>query len=308
MLRRQHRAVSTGSRRSRRTFVVSVVHGDRSGGPTYELRLVRARAGRVRLDVGPLAVDVLTRDEALAELDALVARGRGGSVFTPNLNHIVLASRDAAFRSAYARASLTLADGAPLVWASRLLGARLPAKLSGSDMAIPIARLAARRGWRLYLLGAAPGVARAVAARLVAECGVEVAGVDDADVRLGDAAGDAAVLERIRRAQPHVVLVALGAPKQELWIDRHLHDLVPAVAIGVGATLDFLAGRVSRAPRWMSAAGLEWSYRLAQEPGRLWRRYILHDPAALAILLRAAFRPRRDRIRYVPRATPLARV
>jgi N-acetylglucosaminyldiphosphoundecaprenol N-acetyl-beta-D-mannosaminyltransferase len=268
--------------------------------PPAAARAAVARGLRVRF--GRLWVDALTFAEGLAEIDALVRLGRGGSVFTPNVDHVVLADRDRSFRRAYRSASLSFADGTPVLWASRLLGERLPAKLSGSDMVVPIAELAARRGWRVYLLGGAPGVAAEAADRLRALCGVNVVGVDDAVIRLdGAGADDAEVIARIRRARPELLLVALGAPKQELWIARTVPKLGATVAVGVGATLDFIAGRVRRAPAWMSAAGLEWLYRLAQEPRRRWRRYLVQDPAFVLIVLRTLRLRRAQRRRVVAR-------
>jgi N-acetylglucosaminyldiphosphoundecaprenol N-acetyl-beta-D-mannosaminyltransferase len=167
-------------------------------------------------------------------------------------------------------------------------------------MLVPIAHRAARRGWKIYLVGGTAGVAMEAGRRLAAECGVEIAGVDASQIGV-DRATDAGVLERIRAASPQLIFVALGAPKQERWIDEHAHELSPAVAMGVGASLDFVAGRVRRAPSWLSALGLEWAFRLVQEPRRLWRRYLVRDPVALAILLRAALRPRSQRVRLVPR-------
>jgi len=258
---------------------------------------------RLRLRVGHLWIDRLTRDEALAEVSALVETGRGGSVFTPNVHHVVMAESNAAFRAAYDRANLTLADGAPIVWASRILRPPLPAKLSGSDMVRPIAQLAAQRGWRLYLLGGSPGAALRAAQRLTEAYGLAVVGTDDSQVGIAaDAAVDEPILDRIRRARPDIIFVGLGAPKQELWIDRMSAWLVPAVAIGVGASIDFLSGAARRAPRWMSGAGLEWVHRLSQDPRRLWRRYLLQGPTYGQIVLRSLRLPRDQRVRSVPPA------
>ena len=227
-------------------------------------------------------------EEALARIEELVSRREGGAVFTPNVDHVVKAERDLAFREAYARASLSLADGMPLLWASRLLGAPLPEKISGSDLVIPLARLAARKGWRVYLLGGEPGVAQEAGDRLAQELGLHVVGTDSPVIRPDGGADDAEqLLERLRVAKPDLLLVALGAPKQELFIDRFAKQIGPVVALGVGGSLDFVAGRVRRAPRWMSRAGLEWAYRLAQEPRRMWRRYLIEDPAFVAIVARS---------------------
>jgi N-acetylglucosaminyldiphosphoundecaprenol N-acetyl-beta-D-mannosaminyltransferase len=259
------------------------------------------RPTRVRVRVGRLWIDALTRETALEALESLVAGRRGGSIFTPNVDHIVTAETNAAFRRAYRRASLTFADGAPVVWASWFLRPPLPAKLSGSDMILPIARLAAARKWKVYLLGGGEGAAREAAARLRSEFNVDVVGTDDARVPMqADALVDAEVLERIRRAAPDLIFVGLGAPKQELWIDRMGRELSPAVAIGVGASIDFIAGRLRRSPALMSAIGLEWLYRLAQEPRRLWRRYLIQDPRFVKLVLRTKMLPRPQRVRVVP--------
>ena len=119
-------------------------------------------------------------------------------------------------------------------------------------------------------------------------------------IRVGDRSPEQlAIVERIRAARPDLLLVALGAPKQEFWIDEHFAEIAPAVALGVGASLDFIAGTIRRSPRWMSKVGLEWLYRLGQEPKRLWRRYLVDDPKFLAIVLRTWRLPRAERERWL---------
>jgi N-acetylglucosaminyldiphosphoundecaprenol N-acetyl-beta-D-mannosaminyltransferase len=247
-----------------------------------------------RVRIGRVWIDALTRTEALDGIRHLVERGLGGSVFTPNVDHILMAESNPEFRRAYRRASLVFADGVPVVWGARLLRVPVPEKLSGSDMLLPIARLAASQGWRVYLLGGNPGVARDAAARLSTDEGVRIVGVDDPFIKL-DAPDPThpEIVARIREAKPDLLFVALGAPKQELWISRYGHELGPTVAIGVGASLDFVAGHLTRAPRWISAAGLEWLYRLLQEPRRLWRRYLLRGPRFLPVLMRGLASDRR---------------
>jgi N-acetylglucosaminyldiphosphoundecaprenol N-acetyl-beta-D-mannosaminyltransferase len=257
--------------------------------PSPDGRRDAIRHPRVRF--GSIWIDSLTSAAALHEIEQLVRRGDGGAVFTPNVDHVVTAEDDAAFRAAYARASLSLVDGQPLVWASRLLGLPLPERISGADLVDPLMQLAGRRGWRIFLVGGSKGAARAAAESFRQRHGVGVAGVEDGRVGLEATAADEALLSRIADARPHLVLVALGAPKQELWIDARRQRLAPAVAVGVGATLDFISGAVSRAPPWMRRAGLEWVYRLVQEPGRLARRYLWNDPRFLAILARTWLSP-----------------
>ena len=253
---------------------------------------------RRQIRLGHLWIDALDFQGALDAIEALVDRGQGGSVFTPNVDHVVSAEDDAGLRAAYADVSLSLADGQPVVWASRLLGTPLPAKVSGSDLVWPLMARAARRGWGVYLLGGAPGAAEVAGARLVRELGVRIVGVDAARIPLEAVPGAVdAALERVRAARPDLVLVALGSPKQERWIHRSLAALRPAVALGVGASLDFLAGQVRRSPAWMSRAGLEWLYRLGQEPRRMAHRYLVKDPRFLAVLARTARAPAATRTR-----------
>ncbi|HET7753829.1 MAG TPA: WecB/TagA/CpsF family glycosyltransferase [Anaeromyxobacteraceae bacterium] len=242
-----------------------------------------------RLSIGNLQVDAHTFASALGAIEALVSAGKGGAVFTPNVDHVVKVEHDAELREAYAAADLCLADGMPLVWASRLLSTRLPERVAGSDLVVPLLELAARRGWGVYLLGGAPGSPERAAVEASRLTGVRIAGTDAPVIDLSRPhEGDGtAALVRVRAARPELLLVGLGAPKQELWIHRHRVELAPTVAIGVGASIDFLAGRIPRAPQWMAQSGLEWAYRLAREPRRLARRYLLEDPEFLIILARA---------------------
>jgi N-acetylglucosaminyldiphosphoundecaprenol N-acetyl-beta-D-mannosaminyltransferase len=247
-----------------------------------------AERARRRLRLGSVPIDELTFAQALDAIAAMIAGGEGGTVFTPNVDHVVMADHDARFRRAYETANLSLADGMPVLWAARLLGRPLPAKISGSDLVLPLMERAAREQWRVYILGGAPGVGALAAARLTERFpGIVIAGTDAPRIDMdAPPSSRAAVLDRVRAAKANVVLVALGAPKQELWMAEAAPDLRPAVLLGVGAAVDFIAGTAKRAPPWMSASGLEWIHRFAQEPRRLWRRYLLRDPEFLVIVLR----------------------
>jgi N-acetylglucosaminyldiphosphoundecaprenol N-acetyl-beta-D-mannosaminyltransferase len=230
-------------------------------------------------------IDGVDFKQALDAIEALVRSKSGGMVFTPNVDHVVLAEKDARFRAAYRAVNLSLVDGTLLLWASRLLGWSLPEKVSGSDLLLPLMQRAAQCGFRVYLLGGAPGVAEAARERLQQQFPeLLVVGCDESRVDVD--ALDPAILERIARAAPDLVLVALGAPKQEVFIFEQRERLGSAVCIGVGGSLDFVAGTRKRAPRWISRIGLEWLYRLLQEPRRLFRRYLLRDPLFAWILTR----------------------
>src|SRR5262245_14986488 len=249
-----------------------------------------------RVRFGQLWIDAVTFSQAVDEIERLVDRREGGSVFTPNVDHVVKVDADPVFREAYARCSLSLADGQPVVWASRLLGERLPEKVSGSDLAFPLMERAGQRGWRVYLCGGPPGVAEAAAEVATKKYGVNIVGTESPRMPLVANPEDDAIADRVRKANAQLLMVGFGAPKQELFIHRVGDKLGPAVALGIGASLDFMAGRVPRAPRWMSRSGLEWLYRLGKEPRRLWRRYLVDDPKFLLILWRTLRAPREQRV------------
>jgi N-acetylglucosaminyldiphosphoundecaprenol N-acetyl-beta-D-mannosaminyltransferase len=255
---------------------------------------------RQRLRFGRVWVDVLSFAEALRAIEALVDARQGGSVFTPNVDHVVKAESNEAFRRAYDDVSLSLADGMPLIWSAPLLGCPLPERVAGSDLLMPVLEMAARRKWRVYLLGGAPGVAPTVAEMLTRDMGITVVGWDDAFIERDGSDPSGNSVARAQAAQADLIFVALGPPKQELWIHRSREAIRPAVALGVGASLDFLAGKYKRAPEWMRRYGLEWAYRLSQEPRRLWRRYLVEGPRFLGIVLSTWRRPLPERLRQHP--------
>lgn len=263
-------------------------------------------ANAPRLRFGHLWVDAVSFDQAVACLERLVDEGLGGAVYTPNVDHVVIAERSEAFQKAYSRVDLSLADGQLLVWCSPLLGLALPAKVSGSDLFLPAMQLAGRRGYGVYLLGSLPEVCAAASERLRREEGVEVVGTDSPFIGLAPRPDEDAVVERLAASKPALVLVCLGAPKAELFIERVRERLPGAVFLAIGASLDFYVGRVRRAPPWMQRTGVEWLFRLLQEPRRLWRRYLLDDPRFLAVLLRTRLAPRAARVREVAPAAAAA--
>ena len=202
-------------------------------------------------------------------------------VVTPNVDHAVMFQHDEQLRAAYDEASLVVADGAPLIAASKLLGKDLPERVAGSDLApglLAAADLAASEGarpLRLFLLGAGPGVADRAAEKIRAKWpSIEVVGVFCPPLGFEhDQAENEQILATVNDAQPDVLLIGLGAPKQELWIHRFHKQLETRVALCAGATIDFLAEEKRRSPRWMQRLGLEWVHRLASEPRRLAGRY-----------------------------------
>ena len=205
-------------------------------------------------------------------------------VVTPNVNHVVRLDGSPEFQAAYAAASLVVADGWPVVAASRWLGRPLPETVPGSDLVpailarLSITRAAALQPLRVFLLGAAPGVAdRAAHSVEAVNPGVRIVGTCAPPFGFASDAGQcAAIIEQISRSDCELLVIGLGAPLQELWVQRHAAALDVKVALCVGATIDFLAGHKPRAPMWMRQVGLEWLHRAMSEPRRLAGRY-LHD-------------------------------
>src|SRR5436309_5448241 len=235
-------------------------------------------------------VDQLTQQQVLDRIEQIVARRRAGGnilpcqqVVTVNTEFVMAAQHNSDFRNAINTAALVVPDGIGVVWATRYVGRPAPERVTGTDTLIALAQRCAASGYRLYLLGAAPGVAEKAAAYLQKIApGLAIAGTYAGTPTQDE---EDAIIERIRGSNADVLCVAYGAPAQELWIYRNLARLPVAVAMGVGGAYDFLSGRQRRAPRVMQRLGLEWLYRLYREPWR-WRRMLALPHFALKVLLR----------------------
>lgn len=234
-----------------------------------------------RISILGVRIDPLTMDDAIARLLEWIRQPRYDCryVVTPNVNHVVRFQTDELLRASYADASLVVVDGKPVLLVSRLLGRALPEVVPGVDLCSALLDAACRElPLRVFLLGAAEGVAQRAAARVMAQWpGVEVCGTysPPMDFSIASTSSETAV-ERINAARPDVLVVGLGAPKQEIWVHQVSGRLNVKVAMCLGAAIDYLSGQKSRAPRWMRSAGLEWAYRVMTEPRRLTRRYV-HD-------------------------------
>lgn len=214
-------------------------------------------------------VHAVTVAQTLALIDGFIAEGKPRQICTVNPEFVMRAQADAAFHDLLMRADLNVADGVGLLWAARRLGSYLPERVPGSSMVEWIAERAAQRGWRVFLLGAAPGGAERAARRLQERyAGLQIAGTYAGSPRPEEAPE---IIDRIRSARVDVLLVAFGAPAQDEWIDRYKSTLGVPVSMGVGGAFDFLAGTAVRAPGWMQRLGLEWLHRLWRQPWR-WKR------------------------------------
>lgn len=260
-------------------------------------RDIQAKMGHAdhKVRVFGVDVDVVTLDHAVEKILEFLAGGEHAAVaeharlsrvvVTPNLDHAVMLRSNEQLRRAYARADLVVADGMPLIWASNLMGTPLPERVAGSDL-VPALFKRGPLGLRVFLLGASDESSRRCAERLGEEYPkILVVG------RLSPPKGfehsdqwSATIVDAITRTKAQVVVVAFGAPKQELWVDVHRDRLPGVVLLCAGATIDFLGGTIERAPPWTRSLGLEWLHRLSKDPARLIKRYA-KDAVWLPLLL-----------------------
>jgi N-acetylglucosaminyldiphosphoundecaprenol N-acetyl-beta-D-mannosaminyltransferase len=209
---------------------------------------------------------------------AFVESGQPHQIITANLDFVAMARKRPDFARVIAEADLVVCDGKPLQWAASIQGSPIPARVTGMDLVLQAAKLSAERGYRIFLLGAKPGVAeRAASALDELFPGVQVVGVYAPPEGEFSATENARMVALVRESQADVLFVALGAPKQDIWISTHLAQLGVPLCAGIGGVFNFLSGETRRAPVWMQQAGLEWAFRLLQEPSRLWRRYLVND-------------------------------
>jgi len=198
---------------------------------------------------------------------------------------------NAEYRSVLQAAERVLPDGIGIHLGCRMLGQALRANVNGTDMFPLLCEAAAGSGLPIYLLGARPGIARAAADSMIERYpGLRIVGARDGYFEPTE---EAAVIEAINDSGARILLVAFGAPRQELWLRRWRDQLAPPVAMGVGGLFDFYSGRIQRAPLWMREMGLEWLFRLMQEPGRMWRRYVIGNPLFLWRVRQQARQPDR---------------
>jgi N-acetylglucosaminyldiphosphoundecaprenol N-acetyl-beta-D-mannosaminyltransferase len=216
----------------------------------------------------------LTMAEVVTTIGELIAAGKSAYFITANTHYAMLTAAHPDLAAINAGAAFVLADGAPLVWASRWIGAPLPERVAGSDLIFALSAAAAQNGYRLFLVGGAEQVAAEAARRLGALYpGLQVVGTECPPFREWTAAEEADLIARIRAARPDLLLTAFTMPKGERWLAARAAALGVPVVVNVGAAIDFAAGRIRRAPRWMQRSGLEWAFRLVREPRRLFSRY-----------------------------------
>lgn len=258
-----------------------------------------------RVTVAGAGFDLLTHAELIDIVTAAIRRDDGGTIVTPNIDICHRISRDVTSRGFLTSASLVVPDGMPLLWAARLSGRPLVERITGTDLIYSLSSAAAANGWSIYLIGGAPAAdGRPSAATLAGDRlaslypGLEVVGTYTPAASFNAMADDMDVLcMELAEAEPKIVFVGLGFPKQERLIARLIPHLPQAWFVGCGAAVPYAAGELRRAPAWMQRAGLEWAFRLVSEPRRLAGRYLRRDlPFAIGLLTGSAWQGFRRRL------------
>jgi N-acetylglucosaminyldiphosphoundecaprenol N-acetyl-beta-D-mannosaminyltransferase len=221
---------------------------------------------------------------ALAQIDSFIRTRAPHYNIAINAAKVVDYHEDAALRDAIDGAHLVTVDGQAVVWAARALGQTVPERVAGADLMVELLAHSARCGYSVYLFGAKQDVVEECVARAKQRHpGLVIAGCRNGYFKAEE---EAAIVTAIRDARPDILFLGFGSPKKEYFMKAHYRELGVPFVMGVGGTFDVLAGRVSRAPRWMQRSGLEWSYRLAQEPRRMWKRYLVGNARFLSLVAR----------------------
>jgi N-acetylglucosaminyldiphosphoundecaprenol N-acetyl-beta-D-mannosaminyltransferase len=229
-------------------------------------------------------VDNLSMEETLETVERFIASGKPHQHVVVNVDKLVKARNDAELRRIINECALINADGMPVVWASRLLGRPLKERVAGIDLFESLMRRAARKGWRVFLLGAREEIVSRVKSLYEGKYpGLEIAGYQHGYWQPQD---EVKVVQQIQDARADILFVAMSSPKKEQFLGRYQAQMKVPFAMGVGGTFDVAAGKVKRAPGWMQNAGLEWFYRFLQEPRRMFRRYFIEDMRFFGMLAR----------------------
>jgi N-acetylglucosaminyldiphosphoundecaprenol N-acetyl-beta-D-mannosaminyltransferase len=234
--------------------------------------------------VADVPVHALDLPGVLARIDGFIRTRAPHYNIAINAAKVVSYHDDPALRDAIDHAHLLTMDGQAVVWAARALGHAAPERVAGADLMVALLAHAAARGYSIYLLGARQDVVEECAARAMARFpALRIAGARNGYFQPAD---EAAIVAAIRVARPDILFLGFGSPHKEYFMQTHYRALGVPFMMGVGGTFDVLAGRVSRAPRWMQRTGLEWSHRRAQEPGRMWKRYLVSNTRFLSLVAR----------------------
>jgi N-acetylglucosaminyldiphosphoundecaprenol N-acetyl-beta-D-mannosaminyltransferase len=247
-----------------------------------------------RVNILGVGVSAINMEMAVAMFDTWIARRAQQYVCVTGVHGVIESQDDPALRAVLCDSGLTTPDGMPLVWLSKLHGFGHVGRVYGPDLMLAVCAHSVEKGYRHFLYGGDEGVAETLAARLRERFpGVQIVGAYAPPFRPLTAEEDAGIVRMINEARADIVWVGLSTPKQERWMAAHHGRITAPVMVGVGAAFDFHAGRKKQAPRWMQRSGLEWSFRLLQEPKRLWRRYLINNPKFIALVFLQALHLKR---------------
>lgn len=233
-------------------------------------------------------IDNLTMDETLDAIDKLIKEKKSAYVVTPNVDHIVQLETNKELQKVYANASLILTDGKPLLWIAKWYGTPIKEKISGSDLFPLLCRNAAQKGYKMFFLGAKEGVAAKAAENLQKRYkGLQVVGTYSPPLGFENNQSEMTKIKNmIRESKPDILIVGLGCPKQEKFMYHYSKELGVPISFGLGASFDFEAGNIKRAPKWMANHGLEWLFRITQDPKRMAKRYLVDDRKILKLAIK----------------------
>lgn len=241
-----------------------------------------------RIKLFGIDIDNISHEETIQAIESLIKKKKPSLVVTPNVHHINILHKDEEFKKIYSQAAMVLPDSTPLLWASRVLGMPLKERVAGSDLLPLFCKVSANKRYRLFFLGSGPGIAKKTAVILTKKNpGLKIAGTYSPPFGFEhDEAENEKTVKMIKKCHPDILFVGLGPPKQEKWAWKYKDKINVPVIVCVGAAFDFIGGGAKRAPKWTHKIGLEWFYRFCQEPGRLWKRYLIGNIIFIWLILK----------------------
>ena len=235
-----------------------------------------------------LKIDNLTMLETIDNIARLIEENQNAMIFTPNVHRLVFGKKDSNIEEIYQKADMLIPDGMPLIWASRILGTPLKEKVSGSDLLPLFCQYASKKGYKLYFLGSAPGIADEAKDILMQNNpGLKIIGTYSPPLGFENNIPEIIkITEMIKRENPDILFLGLGFPKEEEFLRKYKDIIQVPVSMGIGATFDFITGKQKRAPLWMQNCGFEWLHRLSHDPKRLWKRYLIGNTIFVFLVFR----------------------
>lgn len=248
-----------------------------------------------RIHMMNIMIDNLSMDEALDKIALTVEQKRKILVVTPNVDHIVKLEKNRKFLDAYTRAELVLVDGTPLMWISKWYNVPLKEKITGPRLTEKVMELSAKRKFKVFILGAAKGVAEVAAEKMMLKYnGLEIVGCYSPKKGFENDMNEIThILSIINDAEPDILIAGMGSPKTEIFLNENLENIKIHVALSIGAAIDFMAGNVKRCPLWINKIGMEWLYRFLKEPRRMFKRYFVDDIAIIRLAFR--YKPKKEK-------------